>query len=285
MGSLADLGYPVGQALIDEYKRRYCDTTLLSFSRGKDSIAVALALRDKINVVPITFITIPGLTFIDESLDYFERKLFKRPILRMPHPSLYRNLNSLGFQTYESANVVLAAELPEFDRSQNVDLAKRQEGITENVLTAVGMRAADSALRQMSMRRHGPFRPKQGSWCPVWDWNKERLITEIEKAGLHLPIDYLMFGRSFDGIDASFIVPLKRDRPDDYQKLVDFYPLLDVEIFYYELHQKTGDAPVKSPRKWTEAFGLAGRTEGNAGVQGRQRVAARSNSKKSAASG
>jgi tRNA(Ile)-lysidine synthase TilS/MesJ len=35
-----------GDNLIAAHKERYGDKTLLAFSRGKDSIAVALALRD-----------------------------------------------------------------------------------------------------------------------------------------------------------------------------------------------------------------------------------------------
>jgi len=33
---------------------------------------------------------VPGLTFVEESLDYNERKLFGRPVLRVPHPSFLR---------------------------------------------------------------------------------------------------------------------------------------------------------------------------------------------------
>lgn len=40
--SVKELNYPRGDALIAEYRRRFGDTTILSFSRGKDSIAVAL---------------------------------------------------------------------------------------------------------------------------------------------------------------------------------------------------------------------------------------------------
>jgi hypothetical protein len=58
-----------GDELIAEYKRRYGDKTLLAFSRGKDSIAVALALRDKIEVVPFHW---PGLRPLSRRRDPYQ---------------------------------------------------------------------------------------------------------------------------------------------------------------------------------------------------------------------
>jgi hypothetical protein len=46
---------------------------LLAFSRGKDSIATALAPRGRIDVVPFTYIHVPGLSFVEESLAYYEK--------------------------------------------------------------------------------------------------------------------------------------------------------------------------------------------------------------------
>ena len=47
MAGLDSIKHLRGDDLIAAYKERYGDKTLLAFSRGKDSIAVALALRDK----------------------------------------------------------------------------------------------------------------------------------------------------------------------------------------------------------------------------------------------
>jgi tRNA(Ile)-lysidine synthase TilS/MesJ len=82
MSGLDSIPHLRGNELIAEYKRRYGDKTLLAFSRGKDSIAVALALRDKIEVVPFHYDDLPGLEFVEESLAYYEKHLFGRHILR-----------------------------------------------------------------------------------------------------------------------------------------------------------------------------------------------------------
>jgi hypothetical protein len=80
---------PYGQALFGKVKKRNGDRALLSFSAGKDALAAALALREHYEeVVPFYMYLVPGVTFVEESLDYYERKLFGRPVLRVPHPEL-----------------------------------------------------------------------------------------------------------------------------------------------------------------------------------------------------
>jgi hypothetical protein len=46
----------------------------------------ALAVREHYEeVVPFYMYLIPGLAFVKESLDYCERHLFHRPVVRVPH--------------------------------------------------------------------------------------------------------------------------------------------------------------------------------------------------------
>jgi hypothetical protein len=59
-----------GDALVEVYRLAHGDCTLLAFSRGKDSIATALALRGRINEVPFTYIHVPGLSFIERVLSW-----------------------------------------------------------------------------------------------------------------------------------------------------------------------------------------------------------------------
>jgi hypothetical protein len=68
----------------------------------------------------------------------------------------------------------------------------------------------------------------------VYDWNMEKLTSEIKKEGVKLPIDYKIWGKSFDGLDYRFIKPLKDNFPNDYEKLKILFPLIDVEIKRYE---------------------------------------------------
>ncbi|MDR1744654.1 MAG: hypothetical protein LBS30_02760, partial [Planctomycetota bacterium] len=76
---------------------------LLAFSRGKDSIAAWLELRESglfPEIVPFHLNLIPGMRFIEDSLDYFE-DWFQTRIIRLPHISFYRMLGNCVLQPPE----------------------------------------------------------------------------------------------------------------------------------------------------------------------------------------
>ena len=80
---------PTGAALIRQYRQTHGDTTILAFSCGKDSISTALAVRDSLSIVPVHYYIVPDLPMVEESLDYYERHLFKRRIIRFPDQRFY----------------------------------------------------------------------------------------------------------------------------------------------------------------------------------------------------
>lgn len=46
-----------------------------------------------------------------------------------------------------------------------------------------------------------------------------------------LPVDYKLFGRTFDGIDYRFLKPIKENFPRDYEKIITWFPLAELELF------------------------------------------------------
>lgn len=227
---------PSGEQVIATVRAEFGPRTGVLFSLGKDSVAATLALRPHFDeLVPVYLYYIPGLSFVEEALDYYERNLFGgRHIVRMPHPSLYRWLNNFVFQPPDRIEVIRAANLPTFDYADIHQLVRQSEGLPDGTLFASGVRAADSPIRRLSLNQHGPIRRSRGEFFPVWDWNKDRLVSEIAKSGLRLPEDYKLFGRSFDGIDARFLIPLKKHRPADYQRVLEWFPLAELEVFRIE---------------------------------------------------
>lgn len=227
-------GPPPGEQIVQEVASE-CATSLLAFSTGKDSIAAHLAIRDSFErVVPFYLYLVPGLEFVEESLDYYERTLFGgQRILRMPHPSLYRWVNGYVYQPPHRAPVIDAAQMPEFDYRDVHDLIRDEVG-APNALVATGVRAADSPMRRVSIMQHGAILKSKGEYFPVWDWNKARLISEISAAGVKLPIDYRVFGRTFDGLDARFLIPMKKHMPRDYQRVLEWFPLAEADVFRAE---------------------------------------------------
>lgn len=225
---------PPGEDIVRQVRKETGKKTLLAFSTGKDSIAAMLAIRDHFEVIPFYLYLVPGLEFIEDSLAYYERTLFGgRKILRMPHPSLYRWLNGYVYQPPHHAPVIDAARLPEFEYRDVHNLIRDQEGAPK-ALCATGVRSADSPMRHISIMQHGAILRNKGEYFPVWDWKKARLVKEIERSGVKLPIDYKIWGRSFDGLDARFLIPMKKHLPRDYAKVLEWFPLAEADVFRAE---------------------------------------------------
>ena len=206
---------------------------LLAFSRGKDSLAAWLALRDAgVEVRPFHLYLIPGLEFVDESLAVYER-FFDTPIPQLPHPSLYRWLNVLMFQPPERIRTLEAAQLPEPEYTEISRLLCEQVfGLDpDQTWTADGVRAADSPNRRTAMKARGPWRESVRKVSPVWDWRIRHVREALARHSCPLPPEYEWFGRSFDGLDLRFLDPIKKHRPRDYERILEWFPLADLELF------------------------------------------------------
>jgi len=228
------MGIPSGEEVI-RIVRQQQPETLLSFSTGKDAIAAWLAIRDSFDAVyPYYLYSVPGLEFVEESLDYYER-FFGVHIARYPHPSLHRMLNNFVFQPPERCTVIAQANLVSFDYEDIRQIMIDQNGLPEGTMVADGVRAADSPQRRMAIVTNGPISERLHKYHPVWDWKKDDLLACFKRHGVKLPLDYRMFGRTFDGLDLRFLVPIKKHRPKDYQRILEWFPLADLEIFRYEM--------------------------------------------------
>lgn len=235
-----------GAALIKAYKRQCGGASILAFSGGKDSLATALAIRDHVEMIPMHYYLVPGLPMVEENLDYYERKLFKRRILRFPQFRLLDWLDTGVHQTMKHMQIIDAADFkkPAPNFQAYVKLLRQwtieQEKLDPRTLTALGVRANDSPRRRMSFQQSGSLRPSTSSWFPVWNLNKDATLSLIEKSGIKLSRDYAMFGRSFDGLTAQYLIPIKKHHPEDWKIICEFFPLAPVTIWQYErVHGRT----------------------------------------------
>lgn len=229
-----------GDDVIREAKR-ISPKVLLSFSTGKDSIGAALALRNAgfEDIQPFYMYQVPGnLEFIEESLVYYERVLFNgRRIVRLPHPYIQRSLRNLILQPPERVTDILAMDIEPYNATDLQESLSEWLGWPEDTLTALGVRAADSQNRYTMFKRLGmaaAINPSSKKFYPIFDWNKETLLSNINKAGVKLPVDYRVFGKTFDGFDLRFLYPLKKHFPRDYERVKFWWPMCDVEFFRYE---------------------------------------------------
>jgi hypothetical protein len=237
-GKRSDAHVIRGDALIakiqEESGHKIC---CCAFSMGKDSLATYLAIRPKFErVIPYHMFTVPGLEFVEESLRYFERNLTDEPIIRMPHPALYVQLGRLLYQPPTRVAVLRAAKLEAlgYDRNYMRELVCEEARAPLNCFVAMGVRATDSPMRRLGIVTHGPINRRESTFLPIWDWNKARTMAAIQESGLRLPVDYDLFGRTLDGIGAQYLGPIRQHYPRDYQKILDWFPLADTDLFREE---------------------------------------------------
>lgn len=224
------------------------DKALLSFSCGKDSWAAWLSARDYFDFTPYYLYLVPGLEFVEDYLAYAEQVLGKH-IVRLPHPAFYRWVNNAIYQAPERLRTIAAVGWPQFDYDDMRGAVIEDCGLPADVWTATGVRAADSPMRRASLIKNQGVNAKRMYFYPCWDWKKEDLLRELWAANIKLPVDYKVFGRSFDGLDLRFLIKIKEHFPRDYQTILDWFPMVDMELWRYEFAQRSGQARVAGQRR------------------------------------
>lgn len=204
---------------------------LLSFSTGKDSIASWLVMRRYFTkIVPYYLYPVPGMSFVEDSLKYYE-DFFQTRIIRLPHPSLYRMLRNLVFQAPENCAIVEQSDLPTFTYEDICEIIKEDYGLPmDTTYSASGVRARDSLNRWAAIKKYGPINEEKKTFYPVFDFTKADLVRTLLDAKVKLPVDYRMFGRTFDGLDYRFIKGIKEHFPADYERILAFFPMAELEL-------------------------------------------------------
>jgi 3'-phosphoadenosine 5'-phosphosulfate sulfotransferase (PAPS reductase)/FAD synthetase len=230
--------------------------TLVSFSRGKDSLATYLALRDKFDrIACYTYEVVPGLEFVEDSLQYYEQKMGMH-IHRYPAPGLFRLLNNAVYQPHDRLDLIARLDLPPITHNLLQEFACGDAGLDyEKVYNAVGMRSKDSVQRAFSIQHNGTINHSRRIYYPIHDWDKQQVIDIIKNAGWKLPIDYRYFSASFDGLYLKFLYPIKLYFPRDYEKICTWFPYAELECLRYEAAIRAGKQPAYIPPTGAKIYG------------------------------
>ncbi len=210
------------------------DRLLLSFS-GRDSLAAWVFCREAgFELIPYWCYTVPGLSYDEQMLEYYER-VFDTHIIRLPHPRTYELLRTGAWQPLENWRVLYWSQLPHVEFADIEDRLAKQFDLGPNYLCAVGIKAADNLMRMRLIRQMGPIGVKRRRYYyPVWDWKTADVKACLQSHGLKLSRSYLYFGSTGDGVEYEWLRYLRDNLPEDYQKVLDVFPLADLELFRYE---------------------------------------------------
>lgn len=202
------------------------DSVLVGFSGGKDSAAcLDLCFKYFKNVQPFFMYIVPDLEFQERTLRYYEKR-YKTEIIRVPHFMLS---DFLRYGTFR---------LPDLDvpMVKTVELYNYLRELTDIYWIAAGERIADSIIRRAMIKESSSIDEKRGRFYPLayWDVNHVRSYNKANR--LPLSLENKTLGYSFRSLMAQDLMNIKKYFPDDYEKIKDMFPLVDVELKWGEMY-------------------------------------------------
>jgi 3'-phosphoadenosine 5'-phosphosulfate sulfotransferase (PAPS reductase)/FAD synthetase len=209
----------------------------LGFSLGKDSaVCLDLMLRSKIEVYPIYFYTVPDLEFVEKGIRKFEDH-YKIKIIQLPHPMLYDAVRKGDFLPPHHVKGLQSLELPKVGFEDIAQIYFEHEGINVEWDVA-GMKQSDSFNRRMVIRKYGCINEEARKVYLVYNFRDREIWKYMLNNRVPIIDDYKLFGRSFDGLNYQYLVPIKKHYPDDYKRIIEMFPLAEMEILRYEYSQR-----------------------------------------------
>jgi phosphoadenosine phosphosulfate reductase len=202
---------------------------LVGISGGKDSIATLdLCSRHMAEVRGYFMYLVPGLSFQERYLTYIERK-YGIEIIRLPHWGLSGIFRAASFrhpsQRSRSVKVV---------KAKDVDCYLRQQ--TGIQWIATGEKAIDSIERNAQIRRCRGINVQRRRIYPLAFWNHAAVYNYLKFRQVLMPPDYKIKadGSSFGSLWARDLIPIRENFPEDYKKILQFFPLAEAQVKRYE---------------------------------------------------
>ena len=247
-----DDGFPIpSENMVKVLQEFGVKDIMLGFSRGKDSIAMWLWLRQfDFNIHPYWLYWCPGLEFEEESLAYYE-DWFGQKMIRAPHPLCWEAANAFVYQEPHNVAVIRAAGVVNFDFAHMEAALAIIQGLDIDTFTAVGFRSADNIDRRNLIKQKGALGFARRRWYhAIWDWKIDRVAEIINDSGIKLPIDYKYFGRTLGFWDHQYLQALKEHFPSDYKKMQEWAPMIDLEFLRYNLVDDNGKTNAEAGKSY-----------------------------------
>lgn len=206
----------------------------VGFSRGKDSrIMLALLREHGFKCYPIYFNHLPVLLeFQRVDIAYCE-DVYKTEIEIMPHPMLFDLMRHQSWQGLYGCKHLLQYRMPKM-KFENMTRAYTSSIGLGYLWDCVGLKQCDSFNRRQVLRKYGELRRDKMKAYPIQHLTHRDVHMGLAKRGIKEPIDYEIWGTSFDKLGYTYLIGLRDRLPRDYETLKQYMPLLDVEIERYE---------------------------------------------------
>ena len=203
---------------------RITDTVLVAFSGGKDSI-VTLDLCCKYfkKVIPFFMYIVPGLSFQESLLQWYEKK-YEFEIIRLPHFDMSEYMRYGAFRPCDMDVPIISI----------TDIYNYLRGITGARWIAAGERISDSIVRRAMIKHSGSVDMKRGRFYPVAYWKKAEVMQYVKMKKLKLSPTSKTLGFSFKSLEGRELAVIKNQYPEDYEKILSFYPFAGASVKRFE---------------------------------------------------
>jgi len=202
---------------------------VLHFSCGADSIASYLKLKEHgINPICVYHYFIKDLPMIKNYIDWFEKK-FNERIYQFPS-TLFTEMFDRALYQYplkarEKFRNRIGSDMAGFTK----DVFDRflEKTIGGDVVFHLGLRYTDGIRRFQHLSKYGCS--YKNKFYPIVSFQIKDIQDILEKYECLLPIEYRLWGISFESPRAWNINLIKENCPVTYKMILDVFPLIGAE--------------------------------------------------------
>lgn len=216
-------------AIVRKAKEMGIREVIVSFSGGKDSLAtLQICVEHFERVVPFFMYIVKGLEFQERFFRYVESR-YELEILRVPDWRLGMMLRDGVFRHFTKQAASIRAV-----RIRDVEHAIRER--TGIHWVASGETVYESLSRRGMIQSVDGICPRRGHIYPVGFWRPQDVMSYLSMRDITLPSDYRIIGAggSFGGLRMRQIAAIKREFPDDYDKIKRLFPLINAQLVRLE---------------------------------------------------
>lgn len=235
--------WPHGDKFLKQMREKLGPKIIVAFSTGKDAVAMSIELmRHFEEVIPFSCYYVPGLRIMEDAIEYYEENLFKRKIIRAPHPVFIEWLSAFRYQTPESAKEIARSGLPQSLSFEAIvrDLAEEHGLEDQKGMYAVGARSGEFFTRAVMCSKSGGIQAARRQWWPVWHMTKADVLNTIKGSNLAISREYELFATSFCGLDYGFMSQFAKHEPEDFETIKRWFPLIELELHRFDRQSKQG---------------------------------------------
>lgn len=220
-------------SLLDQVKTQsqITDSVLVSFSMGKDSIVTLDLCKKYFKHVEAFFMyLVPHLKFQDEALAKYERH-YNMKIIRVPH---FEDGDFYRFGSFRDPDY----SVPRVKINNIYEYLREKTGID---WIAGGEKINDSIVRRAMLKHSGSIDVKRRRFYPVMYWTDKQIKEYIRLNGLLYPEFNRKLGFSFHSLAGKELSAIKKIYPEDYQRILKFFPEAKAGVLQYETYKKRSD--------------------------------------------